>query len=82
MKQQIDSKIKQLKSPKHKGRYTDKAGKMQIGLDKINEASSLDDVSNLVNKNMNINFKNNKMMGGKVTRGRKQNKKKRTIRRR
>ena len=75
IKDLISGKIKQLNSPKHKGRFKDKASKIQNALHDIEQQTDGKTISELLNTKYKflLTFKNGKLMGGKKTRKNKKN---------
>ena len=76
----IKGKIRQLQKPSNKGRYDDKANKFKQSLDEMKSAKSISDIEDIINKTPSLNFKNNKLMGGKQTKKRRHRKGKKSRR--
>jgi hypothetical protein len=65
--QSIKGKMRQLQKPSNKGRYDEKANKFKQSLAEMKAAKSISDIEEIINKTPSLNFKNNKLMGGKKT---------------
>jgi len=65
--QSIKGKMRQLQKPSNKGRYDEKADKFKQSLAEMKAAKSISDIEEIINKTPSLNFKNNKLMGGKKT---------------
>lgn len=76
----IKGKMRQLQKPSNKGRYDDKANKFKQSLDEMKSAKSISDIEDIINKTPSLNFKNNKLMGGKQTKKRRHRKGKKSRR--
>ena len=68
--QSIKGKMRQLQKPSNKGRYDEKADKFKQSLAEMKAAKSISDIEEIINKTPSLNFKNNKLMGGKKTKKR------------
>jgi hypothetical protein len=68
--QSIKGKMRQLQKPSNKGRYDEKANKFKQSLAEMKAAKSISDIEEIINKTPSLNFKNNKLMGGKKTKKR------------
>ena len=78
--QSIKGKMRQLQKPSNKGRYDEKADKFKQSLAEMKAAKSISDIEEIINKTPSLNFKNNKLMGGKKTKKRHHRKGKRSRR--
>ena len=68
--QSIKGKMRQLQKPSNKGRYDEKANKFKQSLAEMKAAKSISDIEEIIHKTPSLNFKNNKLMGGKKTKKR------------